>query len=96
MTAPDPDDHIIALERRSVPDQLRYMAAKLLEDPGLAPAVAITLGAIAAGLDRREASAVTVSREDIRAVVRLARLSRHLAEDPATDRLAEAAGGEQQ
>lgn len=41
---------------------------------------------------------VAVSRSDVRAVVRLARLSRHLAEDPATDRLAEAAGpeGEQQ
>ena len=35
---------------------------------------------------------VAVSREDVRTVVRLARMSRHLAEDPATDRLAEAAG----
>jgi hypothetical protein len=31
---------------------------------------------------------IMVSRDDVRAVVRLARMSRHLAEDPATDRLA--------
>ena len=35
---------------------------------------------------------VLVSREDLRAVIRLARMSRHLAEDSATDRLADAAG----
>jgi hypothetical protein len=45
-------------------------------------------------LAARDHAAVTVSRADIRAVVRLARMSRHLAEDPATDRLAEAAGPE--
>jgi hypothetical protein len=92
MTTADPGDRIITLEKRSVPDQLRYMAAKLLEGPGVAPAVAISLHAVAGGLDKQGASSVTVSREDIRAVVRLARLSRHLAEDPATDRLAAAAG----
>ncbi|MDQ2874829.1 MAG: hypothetical protein M3Y33_08565 [Actinomycetota bacterium] len=37
---------------------------------------------------------VTVSRDDVRAVVALARRSRHLAEDPATDRLAAAADPE--
>jgi hypothetical protein len=39
-----------------------------------------------------EDQGVMVSREDLRAVVKLARMSRHLAEDPATDRLAAAAG----
>lgn len=47
---------------------------------------------LAAIVRAADPASVTVSREDIRAVVRLARMSRHLAEDPATDRLAAAAG----
>ena len=48
--------------------------------------------AILSQLPQADPGSVTVSVEDIRAVVRLARMSRHLAEDPATDRLAAAAG----